>query len=339
MDKRKDKNVLKRKGFVVTDITNNNISDCQSSNQKSTNRVNNRLNALKKNRFVVKDIDNSVRSNINNRNIMNQDIKVSEKSDNFEKIEGIECHVNNCSEINETIEDITDCQVIDSEDNNTYIKCEVISEQCDQRNKAIVGENIDNSLRNKLFESKTLLSDSRLHTELRFKAKYMNKKSLKEFCERNNLILDRSRLRKDEYIILKRNWDKFCDDYQINDEMKVFLLGFFRRTKRYTKEEKKQMNRFIESTNFYLRLAKDLPTRDLDIVMNAAKRRFCPLKRVIDLTDNEKNLMRNLYRIFKEKWSVIAEKINCNPKCVHPNVIYYFDKNGEPYKKGRWSWA
>ena len=151
MDKRNNKNVLKRKGFVVTDITNNNISDCQSSNQKSTNRLNIRVNAFKKNGFEVKDSDNNnyyhpYRKVDLNEQIDRRIVISEEVNDNKIKYK--------CNKINETIEDITDCQVIDSEDNNTDIKCELINEITNETN---VKKTISYSMRNELLENKTLL--------------------------------------------------------------------------------------------------------------------------------------------------------------------------------------
>ena len=142
MNKRKNKNVLKRKGFVVTDITNNNISDCQSSNQKSTNRVNNRL---KKNRFVIKDIDNNNKyynSNGNSHQIANIGQQIYHRKDFHEIEDKFEINdINNCNDINETIEDITDCQVIDSEDNNYNIKTREDNKEVEVINKYIDIEN------------------------------------------------------------------------------------------------------------------------------------------------------------------------------------------------------
>ena len=59
-----------------------------------------------------------------------------------------------------------------------------------------------------------------------------NRKNIDKIIRDNNLFMDRSRISRDEYIILKRNWDKFCDDYQINTEQKIILLGFFKKTDR-----------------------------------------------------------------------------------------------------------
>ena len=310
MDKRKNKNVLKRKGFVVTDITNNNISDCQSSNQKSTNRVNNRL---KKNQFIVEDIDTDNEENKRKYHEKTEQI-VSQREVKRKCFKVFEDKVK--TQLNNSFEDKTNCEVIDSEDNNMSVKCEVISEQS---NRISVNKSIDNLLRNRIIENKTLFSDSPLHLILGFKSK--NKRyNIKQIIKDNNLIVDRSKMRKDEYIILKRNWDKYCDDYQINTEQKITLLGFFKQTNRYTKEEKKQMNQFIQLTNFYLRLAKDLPTRDLQVIVNAARRRFSPLKRFSDLTDSERDSMIKWYRIIKNKWIQIAEKLNCYPECVESHI-------------------
>ena len=325
MDKRKNKNVLKRKGFVVTDITNNNISDCQSSNQKSTNRVNNRVNALKKNGFEVKDIDNNYNcvpykkldEQINDRNVISEEV-----NNNIE---------NNCNDINETIEDITDCEVIDSEDNNTDIKCELISEECNQ-----LDIKAKNSLNN-LFENKTLLSDSRLHTILGFE---MRTEKQKKIIAENNLIVDYSVLRKDEYKIIERNWNKFCDDYNLDNEFKVLLLGIFHNTNRYTKQDKRQIRQFIKSTNFYLRIGKDLPYRRINILVYAIKRRFCPIRKFKDITQDDKIIMKNLYFNNKIKsWNLIAEKLNCSSICVRLEINQNYNENGELYDKGRWSSA
>ena len=138
MDKRKNNNVLKRKGFVVTDITNN----------ESLNGLNNRVNALKKNRFIVKNIYSS-----------DNESKKCKRREQSEHIIGKEVIKNDIevlgdnvkTELNNSFEDITDCQVINSEDNNLSVKCQVISEQCyDESNRICVKISIDNLLRNRV---------------------------------------------------------------------------------------------------------------------------------------------------------------------------------------------
>ena len=84
-------------------------------------------------------------------------------------------------------------------------------------------------------------------------------------------------------------------------------------------------------------MAKDLPTRDLQAIANAARRRFCPLKRLNDLTDSERDSLFKLYGIFKNKWTKIAEKLNCYSKCVETHVSYHLNKNGKPFNTGKWS--
>ena len=145
--------------------------------------------------------------------------RIFRRTDTIEEVNAIDELKNDCNEINETIEDITDCEVID---NNMNIKCEVINEECNQRS---VKTNLKNSLvRNELFENKTLLSDSPLHTMLG----YRTLDKVVKFAKEYNFNVDFSRLKKYEYTILKRNWDKFCDDYQITDDCKLLLLGCFK---------------------------------------------------------------------------------------------------------------
>ena len=334
MDKRKNKNVLKRKGFVVTDITNNNISDCQSSNQKSTNRG----YALKKNRFVVKDIDNNncltYRRHDSNHQIYNRE-KTEEEFNSIENTN--ECEVNNCNEINKKIEDISDSNVIaiDINEDDLNIKCEVISEESNQRTLEMNGKKtIDNCLRNELFENKTLLSDSPLHTIFGYK----HLSYLPKYVDEYNLTVDSSRLKDYEYVILKRNWDKFFDDYPVNNNYKLLLLGYFKRTKRYSEENKKQVKEFIKSTNFYLRLGKDLPNRRLQHLIYAARRRLTSLKRSQDLTDNDKQRIRYLYwKRGLRSITEICNILNCTHNCVSNDIFNNFNDQGELFNKGKWS--
>ena len=138
---------------------------------------------------------------------------------------------------------------------------------------------------------------------------------------------------------MKRNFDKFCTDYNINDDRsKILLLMVFYRTNRFSKEEKKQMKQFIKSSNFYLRLAKDLPTRRLPHLISAARRKLCPIKKFKDVTDEDRARMTKLYMIHKiERWTTIAEMINCNFDCVLKYITRKYRKDGTPYDKGKWT--
>jgi hypothetical protein len=119
--------------------------------------------------------------------------------------------------------------------------------------------------------------------------------------------------------------------------MKIRLLAYFARSHKYSKEERKQIRDFMRRENFLLRLANGLPNRTICSVYNRARVIFNSLKRLKDMSDSERKLMKSLYSIHNNKWTTIAEKINCYPKCVVSQIIINYNSNGEPYLKGKWS--
>jgi hypothetical protein len=119
--------------------------------------------------------------------------------------------------------------------------------------------------------------------------------------------------------------------------MKLCLLGFFTSSNRYTKEERKIKRDFIRRENFYLRLANGLPNRTIKSVYSKARVMFNSLKRLNDIKDEERKLMKKLHSIHKNKWTKIALKLNCYPQCVKSQILHNYNSNGEPFKKGEWS--
>jgi hypothetical protein len=142
---------------------------------------------------------------------------------------------------------------------------------------------------------------------------------------------------KSEDNILTNNWNEFCDQFNLNEDMKIRLLGFFANSSKYTKGERKIFRTFMKRENFFLRLANGLPNRTIKNIHRRARVLFCSLKRLNHMNDEERKLMKNLYSIHRNKWTTIAEKINCYPYCVNSEILLNYNNNGELFKKGEWS--
>ena len=186
-----------------------------------------------------------------------------------------------------------------------------------------------------MFENKTLLSDSPLHTILGYNC---DPEYCQNIIEENNLIVDHSRFKNYEYDIIGKNFEQFCKDYNINDDQtKILLLGVFRSTKRFSKEEKRKMKQFIKSSNFNLRLGKDLPNRLIRRLIETAIRRFSPLRKIKEINENEKEVMRNMYLNRRTNYISIASKFNCIPTQVINYLNDHFNEDYEPFNTGKWS--
>ena len=98
------------------------------------------------------------------------------------------------------------------------------------------------------------------------------------------------------------------------------------------------MKEFIKSSNFYLRIGKDLPNRRIQHLIYAARRRWSPLKRSKDLTDSDIQRLRYLYwKRDIRSYNEIANIMNCLPSSVSDDICYNFNENGQPFNKGKWS--
>jgi hypothetical protein len=56
-----------------------------------------------------------------------------------------------------------------------------------------------------------------------------------------------------------------------------------------------------------------------------------------EIKDEEKKLMKSLHSLHKNKWITIAQKLNCYPVSVQSLMEFNYNRNGELYKKGKWS--
>ncbi|XP_054155962.1 cyclin-D-binding Myb-like transcription factor 1 [Oppia nitens] len=180
----------------------------------------------------------------------------------------------------------------------------------------------------------TLLSDSQLHRLIPYA--FIGQKE-KKIINENNLKVIKGMLSKHELKILKQNWDKFCDDYECDENTKTRLLGYFALSDNYTKQERKSFRYFMRSSQFLLRLANGLPNRSICDVYHYARSKFNTLKQPKELSDEIKVQLKQLLSLYGRKWSKISEKFMCNPQSLQ---VYYdtnYDKNGEPYDRGKWS--
>ena len=202
----------------------------------------------------------------------------------------------------------------------------IIESKSDKKMHKIDGNNVNNSL----------LSDSKLHQLL---PNIHPTTGYKKFVENNNLKVFVGKFNKNERNILTNNWNKFCDEFKCDEEIKLRLLGYFAYSDKYTKEDRKQFRKFVKTENFNLRLAKDLPNRMISHIYAVARCMFCPLKRLHQLNENDKQLIKTLHfnTSLKGKWTQIAEKINCYPLCVQTVIVWKYNCEGQPYNKGKWS--
>ena len=87
-----------------------------------------------------------------------------------------------------------------------------------------------------------------------------------------------------------------------------------------------------------MRLGKDLPNRSLKKLIAAVRARFTPLKKIKDITDNDRKCFRYMYwKRGIRSFNQIANIMNCIPNCVLADICYNFNELGQPFDKGKWS--
>ena len=182
----------------------------------------------------------------------------------------------------------------------------------------------------------SLLSDSKLHQLL---PNILLRPGYKKIAENNNLKVFVGKFSKHEESILTNNWNNFCDEFKCDEDMKIRLLGYFAKSDKYTKEERRQFRKFVKTENFLLRLGKDLPNRLIRHIYYKAKRIFCPLKRFDELSETDIQSIKTLHfnTSLKTKWTKIAEKVYCYPRCAESQINNNYNSEGQPYNKGKWS--
>ena len=301
MDKRKDL-LFKRKGFIVTKSDFNIVSKVCD---KSVNNVKNIRNG-----FTVKPID----CNFD----INRDLR-QKNANNLMKSKGFvvnESQMNFNNEMNNTLNEIN------SNSNQSII----------ERNNKIMKKCLNNNNININTNNVCLLSDSKLHQllpTLDWKPKCY------EIIKENNLKVIKGKFSKEEKQILTNNWNKFCEDFNCDEDMRTQLLGFFYHYR--STDERRKMKEFIKRENFYLRLGKGLPNRTLFNIISQCRAHFCPLKRKKQLSEYEGKQIKSLYSIHGNKWSKIAFKLNCYPKTVEMDCLNNYNSKGEPYRRDKWS--
>jgi hypothetical protein len=83
--------------------------------------------------------------------------------------------------------------------------------------------------------------------------------------------------------------------------MKIQLLAFFASSNKYCESDRKKFSFFIKRENFILRLANGLLNRTIKSIYYRAKVLFNSLKRLKDMSDSEKKLIKNLHSINKNR--------------------------------------
>ncbi len=194
---------------------------------------------------------------------------------------------------------------------------------------------IENS--NKL-STNSLISDAPLHRLLpTTDAKLMASEQHKQLLIDNNIKVIKTKFTTEEKSILSRNWNQFCDEFNVDEDMKTRLLGFFALSNKYSKEERKKIRDFMRRENFLLRLAKDLPNRYIKHIYNKSRVMFCSLKRLNDISNEEKNQLKQLHKHFGNKWTKIGEKFHLYPQTIQRFIVEKYNKNGEPFNSNDWS--
>ncbi|XP_054154589.1 cyclin-D-binding Myb-like transcription factor 1 [Oppia nitens] len=189
----------------------------------------------------------------------------------------------------------------------------------------------DNSVDN---TNNTLLSDSRLHRLIPY-AKMTAKE--KQIINENNLKVIKGKLSKHELEILTGNWDKFCEDYKCDEDMKTRLLGYFALTNRYTRKQRKDFQYFMRSSQFLMRLANGLPNRTILQIYQTARVKFHSLKYLRDLSMDMRDKVKSLHSVYGNKWTEIGERVTSTPNSVYCYFRLNFNKNGEPFDTGKWT--
>ncbi|XP_054155964.1 cyclin-D-binding Myb-like transcription factor 1 [Oppia nitens] len=183
-------------------------------------------------------------------------------------------------------------------------------------------------------DNKCFVSDSPLHVLIPYT--FYGPKE-KQIIEENNLTVITTKFSKYETEILRKNWQQFCDDYECDENMKTRLLGFFSFSDNYSKQERKSFRYFMRNSQFLFRLANGLPNRTLVNIYITARVKFNTLKRMCELSADEKDNILELRRLYGRKWAKISEKYQCYPSSVTTYYDTYYDKNGEPYDTGKWT--
>ncbi|XP_054166191.1 transcription termination factor 1-like [Oppia nitens] len=236
----------------------------------------------------------------------------------------------------------------------TFVEKEVLNQSidCHINDKQVMSDkSIQNDVTNTAFNTQSvnychnsnninintnncLISDSPLHRLIPYARNNLKEKKI---IKENNIKVIKGKFSKHEINILKENWDKFCEDYNCDEDMKTRLLGFFALSQRYTKKERTDFREFMRSSQFLLRLANGLPNRTIYHIYFKARINFHSLKYLKDLSDDDVNSIRHYHSIYGAKWTKISEKFMSYPMSLK---IYYknnFNKNGEPFDKGKWS--
>jgi hypothetical protein len=109
---------------------------------------------------------------------------------------------------------------------------------------------INNKLTNKSIQllTNSLISDSPLHQLI---PNLRNNSNLRKLAEEKKFKIIRGRFDSNEDKILTNNWNKFCDKFNVNEDMKIHLLGYFVRSHEYSKEDRKKLRDFMRRENFY----------------------------------------------------------------------------------------
>jgi hypothetical protein len=64
---------------------------------------------------------------------------------------------------------------------------------------------------------------------------------------------------------------------------------------------------------------------------------FCSLKRLNDISNEEKKQLKQLHKEFRNKWTKIGEKFHLYPQTIQRFIVENYNKNGEPFNRNVWS--
>lgn len=187
-------------------------------------------------------------------------------------------------------------------------------------------------IKNNSYIKPDLISSDPLHLTLP-KLGVLDSKD-KKLLQKHKLQIQTGRFNKFENALLFRNWNRYLEDYDIPNPL--FLFGYFQ-YETHRKDVKQYYQTFAQQTQLLLRLAKDLPTRTLYQIYCRARVLLSGLKKLKDFTQQDRDIILNLFNKFGDKYANFCEMYGYNPKCAREVVRNRLKANGNKVHNGPWS--
>jgi hypothetical protein len=121
-----------------------------------------------------------------------------------------------------------------SDNQKKWFKCETNNNKI---NKILINNKIIENSKKK--SKNSLISDAPSHRLLPTNdAKLMTFEECKRQLIQNNIKIIKTKFTTEEKLILSQNWDQFYYEFNVGEDMKTRLLGFFANSSKYSKEER-----------------------------------------------------------------------------------------------------